>query len=203
MRFTRVALSPDPDLAVAALMIARLEYPAPRRGALHRRTRRDGPRGGGPRRGGAARRRDAARRRSRSATRGHRTERLPVPGTAVRRQHDPLRGPAQHLPERSARSPHRDPDHPGAGLHGGGAARRHHASRASTSRATSWCAARCGAGQYQRPDHRRIPRRGAALRRRLPAAAAAARRRRRGVGRRAFAGARDQAADPGADAASI
>jgi regulator of sirC expression with transglutaminase-like and TPR domain len=27
MRFTRVALSPDPDLAVAALMIARLEYP--------------------------------------------------------------------------------------------------------------------------------------------------------------------------------
>jgi regulator of sirC expression with transglutaminase-like and TPR domain len=27
MRFTRVALSPDPDLAIAALMIARLEYP--------------------------------------------------------------------------------------------------------------------------------------------------------------------------------
>jgi regulator of sirC expression with transglutaminase-like and TPR domain len=27
MRFTRLALSPDPDLAVAALMIARLEYP--------------------------------------------------------------------------------------------------------------------------------------------------------------------------------
>ena len=26
-RFTRVALSPDPDLAIAALMIARLEYP--------------------------------------------------------------------------------------------------------------------------------------------------------------------------------
>ena len=58
-------------------------------------------------------------------------------------------------------------------------------------------------GQYQRPDHRRVPRRGAALRRRLPAAAAAARRRGRGVGRRASAGARDQAADPGADAASI
>ena len=35
--FTRVALSPDPDLAVAALMIARLEYPEPRRAALHRK----------------------------------------------------------------------------------------------------------------------------------------------------------------------
>ena len=67
MRFTRVALSPDPDLAVAALMIARVEYPK-----LDARPYLDeldtlGPRGAPARGGGAAGRRRARRRPRRSA----------------------------------------------------------------------------------------------------------------------------------------
>ena len=56
-----------------------------------------------------------------------------------------LRGPAQQLPERSARSPHRHSDHAVAGLHGSRRGAPACRSTASTSPATSWCAARTSA----------------------------------------------------------
>ena len=127
---------------------------------------------------------DAPRaRRSRSLRARHGAQRLPVQGTAVRRQRRPVRGPAQQLSERSARPAHRHPDHAGAGLHGGRAARGVSRRRRSTSRATSWCAA--AAAARRRRTCRRdliidaLSRRRAAVRGRLPRAAAPARRRRR------------------------
>ena len=51
--FTHAALSPDPDLAIAALMIARVEYPEARRRPVPRSARRARPRGAAPRRGRA------------------------------------------------------------------------------------------------------------------------------------------------------
>ncbi len=184
MRFTRVALSPDPDLAVAALMIARLEYPHLDAGPYIEELDAMGRDAARPGRACAAGRRHAAGRRPRSVRARRRAERLPVQGTAVRRQHHSLRGPAQHLPQRGPRAAHRHPDHARAGLHGGGAARGPHR-RGRQLPGPFPRALSDAAGALQGLDHRRVPRRGAPLRGRLPEAAAAACRRGGGVGRRA------------------
>ncbi len=85
-----------------------------------------------------------------------------------------LRGPAQQLPERGARPAHRHSDHAGAALHGSRAA-----GRAADVEGINFpghfllrCPARREAAERGRPDHRRLPRRRAAVRAR-PAAALA------------------------------
>ena len=186
--FTRVALSPDPDLAIAALMIARIEYPDARRRALPRasstswaarpprgsrgqRSRPDTPPGIDPA-GLCARRR---------------AQRLPVSRAALRRQRRPLRGSAQQFSQRGARPPDRHPDHAGAGLHGGRAPRRRQRRRHQLPGSLSGAVP--GAARTARlggSDHRRVSRRRAAVGRRLPRAAAPPRRRGRRVRLRAL-----------------
>ena len=109
MRFTRVALSPDPDLAVAALMIARLEYPH-----LDARPYIEELDAMG---------RDAAVRVAHARPGGDTPPGVdPEVFARVAALNDYLF--KEHLPQRGPRAAHRHPDHARAGLHGGGAARR-------------------------------------------------------------------------------
>jgi Uncharacterized conserved protein len=85
--FTHAALSPDPDLAVAALMIARVEYPKLDAGPYLDQLDALRARGAPARRvGGRRARRRAGAGGSRSVRPGHGLERLPVRGAAIQRQ---------------------------------------------------------------------------------------------------------------------
>ena len=200
MRFTRVALSPDPDLAIAALMIARLEYP----------TSTPDP-------------------TSRSSTRWAAKPRVRVAAGHARADDTPPGIDPQAYARVAALNDYlfREQRFVGNTTHyedprntflnevldrrtgipitlalvymevarRAGIPARRHQLPGPLPRALP-----DAAGTGSRPDHRRLPRRRAPLGRRLPAAAAQARRRGRGLGRRALAGARHEAADPDADA---
>ena len=172
--FTHAALSPDPDLAIAALMIARVEYPRLDAGPYLDQL-------------------DALGREARL-----RVESAPTPSDApfdvdpdryarVMALNDylfdelrfvgnerPLRGSAQQLPERGARSADRHSDHARAALHGSRPARRPARRRGQLSRALPASLPRPARPAARRgSDHRRVPRRRAALRGRLPRSAPA------------------------------
>ena len=204
MRFTRVALSPDPDLAVAALMIARLEYPKldarPYIEELDMLGRE------------AATRVSAARPDCETPP-GVDPEayaRITALNDYLFKEQrfvgndDPVRGPAQQLPERSARSAHRHPDHAGARLHGGRAPRRHRGRGRQLAGALPGALpdAAAGSPRYQRDLIIDAFHGGALL-----SEDGCLQLLRRHAGEDAvwddahLLGARDQAADPGADAA--
>ncbi len=201
MRFTRVALSPDPDLAVAALMIARLEYPHLDAGpyieeldamgrdaavrVAHARPTGDTPPGVDPEAfARVAALNDYLFKEQRFV--GNTTHYEDPRNTFLNEVLDRRTGIPITLALVYMEVARR------AGLTVEGVNFPGHFLRALSD----------AAGPLQGLDHRRVPRRGAPLRGRLPEAPAAACRRRGGMGRRASPLASDQAADPGADAAS-
>ena len=100
----------------------------------------------------ARRRPRAAARRSGRLRACDGAQRLPLRRAALRRQQRHVRGSAQQLSERSARSAHRHSDHAGAGVHGSRAAGRRARRRGEFSQAISCCDVRPGAGSPQTDD---------------------------------------------------
>ena len=114
-KFAQVARSPEPDLATAALLIARLEYP--RLDASHYLDRLDLM-------GRAAADRlehetGENPRRQIAALNGYLFDEEGFDGN--QKHYD---DPRKQLPERGARPPQWDPGNAGAGVHGSGPARR-------------------------------------------------------------------------------
>ena len=141
--FTHAALSPDPDLAIAALMIARVEYPkldaGPYLDQLDALGREAARRVGAAVivAGDAPPRVDPDRYARVMALNDYLFKDLCFVGNCVQYE-----GSAEQLPERGPRPPDRHSDHAGAALHRGRAAGGAPRRRASTFRATSCFAAR-------------------------------------------------------------
>ena len=152
-------------------MIARVEYPrldaGPYLDQLDAIGREAQARGSATRR----RRPPSAppRRRPRSVRAGDGAQRVPLRRAALRRQRRHYEDPAQQLPERSARSPHRHSDHAGAASTWKWRGAPGCTSKASTSPGTFCCAVRRGAALPRRDDLiiDAVPRRRAAVARTL------------------------------------
>ena len=145
--FTHAALSPDPDLAVAALMIARVENPRLESGPYLEQL--DALGGEAKRRvamatvvpGDAPPHVDPDRYARVMALNDYLFGELHFVGNEAA-----VRGSAQQLSERSPRPAHRHSHHAGLALHGSRAAARACAWKASTSRDTSCCGVRARRG---------------------------------------------------------